>query len=1234
MKHDSAIESPGVNADITGFAIFDENDRLLEANEALLDLGEAELAKLVGKTPQSVLKIFLNRLVVIDGEPAKRSRAFLKSFIERWSSFGSAPIEAQTNKGNWKLLTSHPRPGGGKALICVNMTKFKQAQLTLHENEEIFRCITESHPLPVWMADEETGEILYESIEASKLLGRDWDEHTPQFIAGHYVDPKAREEVRALLDEHGILKDHLVRFQKADGTKFWISANVRRGMFRGRKALISGIVDVTARKEREDQLRLMLEAHPLPVSVNEVETGRVIVESPASAQLFGREYESKSDAFTADHYVNPEDRKQLLKRLRKDRFVDGYEAMWRRTDGSQFWARVNLRLLELDGRDVILSGVVDVTEQKQREDELSRARELLADAIESISEGFALYDEDARLVVCNSTYMEMNKVAADILKPGVRWEQVLRVSAVRGEYPQAVGREEEWLAERQQNRAEFSSNHEFQHQDGRWYSVSLHETRLGGFVVTRTDITERMQNEAARREGEEIVRQVVDACPAALEMRSVASGDFLYRSPAAVELLGARNDLVATYVDPQDQLDLHKQLRTEREVFDRRMQLINAEGKPFWASVSARYIEFRGDLVIVSTISDLTERVEIEQGFKRASELLTDAIESLAEGFALFGADNKLIMCNARYKQMNHLISDLLKPGLEWNEFLEAGAWRGQYKDAIGREEDWINDRKNRVQRHDEAYEYQQADGRWYSGLSSPTREGGFVLTRVDVTRRKEMEAAQREADHLVQQVLEACPVMIMMNELENGDVIYSSPATRSLFGEPDSVRSFYADIKDRERYLEQMKANGFVDDFVYQAKGPDGNLFWAAVSGRLMEYQGRQVIVSHTQDLTDRLTIEAELERQRDIVHQSEKLSALGELLAGVAHELNNPLSVVVGQAMLLKETANDNDVVVRADKIGSAADRCARIVKTFLAMARQQPHRTENININDVFESALEVAGYAARASDIDVSLRLASNLPAIWGDPDQLGQVFSNLLINAQQALSDSDGRRKIKIVTRYDRKQNSVIVKVADTGPGIPENIRSRIFEPFFTTKEIGTGTGIGLAFCHRIIETHGGAIRVESRPGQGTSFFIRLPASSTPDTCAPAGVHEQTGKGRLSILVIDDEPDVAELVSEVLNNDGHAVTCANNGTEALQLISKQPFDFILSDLNMPGLDGASLFDRLAVHHPELLDRMAFVTGDTMSPKARSFLDGAGRPYLEKPIRPAELRQLVAQLMVVD
>ena len=245
--------------------------------------------------------------------------------------------------------------------------------------------------------------------------------------------------------------------------------------------------------------------------------------------------------------------------------------------------------------------------------------------------------------------------------------------------------------------------------------------------------------------------------------------------------------------------------------------------------------------------------------------------------------------------------------------------------------------------------------------------------------------------------------------------------------------------------------------------------------------------------------------------------------------------------------------------------------------------------------------------------------------------MSQVFINLLVNAEQALQDWDGRRKIKIVSRYSAEAGMVVVKVEDTGPGIPDEILSRVFEPFFTTKDVGSGTGIGLSFCHRIISSHSGAIRVENNSKGGTSFFILLPVSSRKDKAMEADEAGDTALGGLSVLVVDDEADVGELIAEVLTRDGYHVTTAGSGVEALKVLSDARFSLLLSDLKMPDMDGRKLFDEVRTQHPEMLDRLGFITGDTMSPNAREFLDKSGRPFLEKPIKPAELRKLVAALL---
>jgi CheY-like chemotaxis protein len=377
---------------------------------------------------------------------------------------------------------------------------------------------------------------------------------------------------------------------------------------------------------------------------------------------------------------------------------------------------------------------------------------------------------------------------------------------------------------------------------------------------------------------------------------------------------------------------------------------------------------------------------------------------------------------------------------------------------------------------------------------------------------------------------------------------------------------------------------------------------------------------------------MQRQLEVQRETLHQNEKMSALGGLLAGVAHELNNPLSVVLGQSLIMQETATDAKAAERAAKISKAAERCARIVKTFLAMARQQPARTSNVTVDEIIASAIEVAGYSIRSSHIELKLDLEPDLPSIWADPDQLSQVWINLLVNAEHALHDWEGPRKIVVSTGLHPDSGNVVVRVADTGPGIPKEILPRIFEPFFTTKDVGVGTGIGLSFCDRIVQSHGGTIKVETSAGGGTAFVVTLPASDRLDGHTEIAVEEGGPKpAGLACLVIDDEAEVGELIADVLRRDGFRVIVAGSGKEALRQLKKRSFALILSDLKMPNMDGRRLFNHISESHPAEVSKLAFLTGDTISPDAQVFLRATKRPYLEKPVKPADLRTFVSKLV---
>ncbi len=384
--------------------------------------------------------------------------------------------------------------------------------------------------------------------------------------------------------------------------------------------------------------------------------------------------------------------------------------------------------------------------------------------------------------------------------------------------------------------------------------------------------------------------------------------------------------------------------------------------------------------------------------------------------------------------------------------------------------------------------------------------------------------------------------------------------------------------------------------------------------------------------DLSETKRTEAELARQREALAHGEKLTALGSLLAGVAHELNNPLSVVVGQATLLHDTVNDERAKARAEKIRRAADRCARIVKTFLAMARRRPPELAPTNLNTVVETAMDLVGHVLRTADIELMLDLTPELPPLLADADQLNQVVTNLVVNAQQALIDHPVTRRLRISTRRDVVGGSetITLIIADNGPGVPQEIRDRIFEPFYTTKKTGVGTGVGLSMCQSVVEAHGGKLAITDTPGGGATFTAVLPVRRKKVAAVRAAIESAPVEADgASILVVDDEPEMAQTLCEILETRGHRVEIVENGRLALDRLGKQRYDLVLSDLRMPVLDGPGLYRAVAKDYPEMIERMILITGDTLAPHVNAFLKETRVTCIEKPLNPGAVLTLVAR-----
>jgi PAS domain S-box-containing protein len=625
------------------------------------------------------------------------------------------------------------------------------------------------------------------------------------------------------------------------------------------------------------------------------------------------------------------------------------------------------------------------------------------------------------------------------------------------------------------------------------------------------------------------------------------------------------------------------------------------------------------------------------QNRERVHRRLMEALETIPSALGVLDHRGRLILCNSAFAAPYGLSAAALV-GMDRRALARSflgNVTRIDERRVTGSERD-IEWWAERMTHYDgPPVEVELASGEWKLLSATPMPDGGLAVVRTDITLRKRMEQALRDSESLVRQVLEACPAPVSMTRLADGRALYENPASITLFGahpcsggEPG--RSEFADPVQGQAFTAALAATRAVDAFEVDVIRADGQRVPVSLSARLIQYRGEPVIVATALDLRQRREMEEILDRQREALHQSEKLSALGELLASVAHELNNPLSVVVGQALLMKETAGDPRIVERAGRIGDAAERCARIVKAFLAMARQQPLERTLLDPARVLRAAIALVEEALRSDGIVLQQHIAGSLPPIKGDEGQLVQVLVNLVTNALHALHEHHGVRRVQIAASYRERTREVVLKVKDTGPGVPEEIRSRIYEPLFTTRKVGAGTGLGLAVCHRIIDAHGGILHLEDSPDGGATFSIRLPVADDRRAGTAVAPQDPSRPRPLQVLVLDDEPEVARMLAEIAVSEGHRPHVAHSAAAAFELLARRPVDVILSDMRMPDRDGQAFFEELGRRHPRLCARVVFVTGDTLTPRVRRFLERSRRPQLEKPVRPAELREVLRRV----
>jgi two-component system NtrC family sensor kinase len=413
-----------------------------------------------------------------------------------------------------------------------------------------------------------------------------------------------------------------------------------------------------------------------------------------------------------------------------------------------------------------------------------------------------------------------------------------------------------------------------------------------------------------------------------------------------------------------------------------------------------------------------------------------------------------------------------------------------------------------------------------------------------------------------------------------------------------------------RARLAAAREGTGAVPLFEAPLLRKDGGRTWVEVSFAAVRKGGGSVAgLAVARDVSERKRLQEQL-------IQAEKTTTLGQLVSGIAHELNNPLSAMVGHAQLLRLGEEDPKKAARADRVIEAAQRATRIVRDFLTFVRKRPPEKTAVAVNDVVTRTLGLLAYPLRVNTIEVETLLAPRLPPVAGDPQQIQQVLLNLIQNAIEAMVAARGRGRLRVASAPGPDGATVQVTVADDGPGIAPSDLPRIFEPFFTTKPPGRGTGLGLAIALGIVTEHGGTLTAESEPGRGATFTLSLPVAPASPPPAPPPAAPAAPRG-MRVLVVDDEVALCEMMAEALRGRGHEVLTARSGREALQVLEGFPADALVLDVRMPEMSGMELWARVREANPGLARRTLFCTGDVVGEESREFLDRTDCPMVSKP-----------------
>ncbi len=1048
---------------------------------------------------------------------------------------------------------------------------------------------------------------------------------------------------------------HRLRCLKSDGSIIWIECINRIIEWEGNSALQTTVIDITERKLAEDnlrdseaRLRAIMDHAPAEIFLKD-QDGRYLEINRHFEQLWDVRREDVRGKVPADIDYDSayakNAREHDLAVLREKRMIQR-ENVVNTAVGRQCLHSTKFPIRNAAGEVTGLGAIViNTTDRWSAEEELRHAHDQLEakvkdrtaelerlnrvlcesearlnDAIESISDGFLLFDADERVVLCNNQYRKMFSASSGHVEPGTTLEEMIRAASKNiGDFGKARSIED-WVIRRlSEYRSKHEVNYEQQLPDGRWTLANVRRTSEGGLVCVRTDITERKQAAMALAESEDRLRQAAELAGIGYCIWDSIADTCLYCSEEFARIHGTTvqgylasarpADEDCPFTHPEDQSvyrNATRRLRNEGRGFGLEYRLRLADGGTRHVRTIVKPVfDEHGDVVQeYLTIQDITAQKTTEIALRNNQDLLMAIIDHAPAEIDVKDADGKFVLIN---RQMEALFGASREEviGKSPKDFFGPEAVKICNADdelVLQTGEDITGEKTRR-----------SGDGLERTFVSVKFRipqfaGGGAAVGRIatDISELKQQEKALRDHQEILETIMNSAPMGITVKDPQSR-YHYINPTELRTFGvegqdyigktpkdimSPENAERIMA--LDRQvietgepltQYVEQIPINHQMTHRL-SAKVP------VIVDGKI------RFIVTTSLDVTEA----KEQERQ---LRQAQKMEAVGRLTGGIAHDFNNLLAVINGNLLFLRRKGTlDPDLEQHLGAIETAANMGTSLTSELLDFARPRVLAPVPVDFPKLVDGMVKSLFRTLPAS-IEVKAEFSADLWPLKTDPQQLQNAMFNIALNARDAMPEG-GRLTIQARNCDAMPSPSaeddaawVEITVTDTGCGMSPDLLDQIFEPFFTTKPTGAGTGLGLSMVHRFVELSGGHIRIASEIDQGTRITILLPRADELQTLSREATRASPAQSDKTILIVEDESDIREIAAEAMRDLGYTVLEAADGEHALELIQADAtIALVFSDIELGGnLDGYGLAKKARAMRPGL--PVLFCSGNTSS-----------------------------------